>query len=134
IIFTDIRMPHLNGLEMLRRLRALPGYENTPIVAVSASSLEHERHYYLTQGFQEFIGKPYAFDDVFSALKHYLHVAFDTDNNISEPEPADDTPVDLSLIANRLKELAEAAASGEMSVAKKIITAFTTHQLGKHRH
>ncbi|WP_049631214.1 ATP-binding protein [Cellvibrio sp. pealriver] len=134
IIFTDIRMPYLNGLEMLRRLRALPGYSSTPIVAVSASSLEHERAYYLTQGFQEFIGKPYAFDDVFAALKHYVHVHFDTDANVSETEQEDAGPVDLSLLAGRLQELAEFAASGEMSASKKIITAFTAEQLGKQRH
>lgn len=134
IIFTDIRMPHLNGLEMLRRLRVLPGYSNTPIVAVSASSLEHERAYYLTQGFQEFIGKPYAFDDVFAALKHYVHVNFDTDNTIIEPEIENNIPVDISPISSRLQELADAAASGEMSASKIIINALTIDQLGKLRH
>src|SRR5690606_971865 len=83
IIFTDIRMPGLNGLEMLRQLRERPSYSTTPVVAVSASSLEHERTYYLAQGFQEFIGKPYSFDDIFNALRHFTAAIFEGDDAIA---------------------------------------------------
>lgn len=135
IIFTDIRMPHLNGLEMLRRLRVLPAYSNTPMVAVSASSLEHERTYYLAQGFQEFIGKPYAFDDVFKALQHYAEVSFDGESDaIIESNNIDDADVDLNLIRSVLQELVAVAASGDMTASKKIIGELSAQQLGKQRH
>lgn len=135
IIFTDIRMPHLNGLEMLRRLRVLPAYSNTPMVAVSASSLEHERTYYLAQGFQEFIGKPYAFDDVFKALQHYAQVDFDNViGAVSEDNVVDEVGVDLNIIKPVLQELAGVAASGDMTASKKIIGDLSVTQLGKQRH
>ncbi len=138
IIFTDIRMPHLNGLEMLRRVRSLPGYNSVPVVAVSASSLEHERTYYLTNGFQEFIGKPYAFDDVFTALKNYLSVSFDereaaTDNN-EKNDAQSDTCMNITSIAATLAELADCAASGDMTASKKIIATLDVQQLGKQHH
>jgi len=135
IIFTDIRMPHLNGLEMLRRLRVLPAYSNTPMVAVSASSLEHERTYYLAQGFQEFIGKPYAFDDVFKALQHYAEVSFDgAAETAYEDNTIDDANVDLNLINPLLQELVTVAASGDMTASKKIIGELSAEQLGKQRY
>ncbi|WP_062063149.1 ATP-binding protein [Cellvibrio sp. OA-2007] len=135
IVFTDIRMPYLNGLEMFRRLRALPNYNNTPIVAVSASSLEHERSYYLAQGFQEFIGKPYAFDDVFKALQHHAQISFEGEAEpATEDQPPDDTYVDLTQIKPLLQELAATAASGDMTASKKIIAELNAAQLGKQRH
>ena len=135
IIFTDIRMPHLNGLEMLRRLRLLPAYSNTPMVAVSASSLEHERTYYLAQGFQEFIGKPYAFEDVFKALQQYAQVSFDGESEpVVEVNETDDADVDLNSIKPVLQELAAVAASGNMTLSKKIISDLSAEQLGRQRH
>jgi len=135
IVFTDIRMPYLNGLDMLRRLRALPGYSETPIVAVSASSMEHERTYYLKQGFQEFIGKPYAFEDVFKALQQYAQINFAAVVESAREQDAIDTAhTDLTIITPILQELARAAASGDMSASKKWISELTVEQLGKQRH
>lgn len=135
IIFTDIRMPNLNGLEMLRRLRVLPDYGNTPMVAVSASSLEHERTYYLAQGFQEFIGKPYAFEDVFKALQHYAQVIFDGESeSVIEDNTINDANVDLNIFKTILQELATVAASGDMMTSKKIIGELSIEKLGKQRH
>ena len=135
IIFTDIRMPHLNGLEMLRRLRELPNYSETPIVAVSASSLEHERAYYLAQGFQEFIGKPYGFDDVFKALHNFARVKFEDAPEAPEEENAiADSEVDLQLIKPQLQLLADVAESGNVSACKNLINQLTLEQLGNRRH
>ena len=74
IVFSDIRMPHMNGVEMIERLRADPFTAALPVVAVSASSLEHERRFYIENGFQDFIGKPYPFQDVYRALVDYAGV------------------------------------------------------------
>lgn len=135
IVFTDIRMPHLNGLEMLYRLRSLAGYSDIPIVAVSASSLEHERAYYLSRGFQEFIGKPYAFDDVFKALQRYAKVKFDGASYCAQAAVViDDAAVDLNPLKPLLKNLAGVAASGDMTACKRIVSELTIEQLGKQRH
>ncbi len=135
IIFTDIRMPGINGLEMLRRLRAQPGYQATPIVAVSASSLEHERAFYLAEGFQDFIGKPYAFEDIFKALRRFTGVSFEGEETVSAPANtvSEEAQADIASVKPELEELARHAASGDMSSSKKIILALTPAQLGSQR-
>lgn len=138
IVFTDIRMPGINGLEMFRQLRARANYQTTPIVAVSASSLEHERSYYLAQGFQEFIGKPYAFDDIYNALRHFTRAHFDGDNHHEKPVPNPAVELlqqpDLQPIKLLLNEFVAAAASGDMGNCKKMMAELTAEQLGKQRH
>jgi CheY-like chemotaxis protein len=36
LIITDINMPNLNGLEMIKQLRQRPGFESIPIMAITA--------------------------------------------------------------------------------------------------
>ncbi len=133
IIFTDIRMPGINGLEMLRRLRAQPGYQTTPIVAVSASSLEHERAFYLAEGFQDFIGKPYVFEDFFNALRRFTCVRFLVETETTPEIHHDEIQANIADIKPELEALARHAASGDMSSSKKIILALTSAQLGHQR-
>ncbi len=139
IIFTDIRMPGMNGLEMFRQLRLRDNYQQTPIVAVSASSLEHERSYYLAQGFQEFIGKPYAFDDIVKALRQFTAARFTDDAEVKlagENHPALSLlqQPDLAAQKNLLAELNKAAASGDMAKCKKIMAEFSAENIGAQRH
>ncbi len=71
LVFTDIRMPVLDGLGLLRQIRQHWG-EALPVVAVSASSLEHERRFYVGEGFQDFVGKPYDLQEIYRLLRRYL--------------------------------------------------------------
>lgn len=136
IIFTDIRMPGINGLDMLRKLRTEPAYSTTPIVAVSASSLEHERAFYLAEGFQDFIGKPYAFEDIFSSLRTFTGASFigEEGNEVSTGVDEEFVVTEIAAIRTELETLARYAASGDMSNSKKMIASLTPEQLGSQRH
>jgi signal transduction histidine kinase/ActR/RegA family two-component response regulator len=74
IVFSDIRMPRLDGLQMLRALREDARLRRLPLIAVSASSLEHERRFYISQGFQDFVSKPYDFEAIYAALAEHAKV------------------------------------------------------------
>jgi PAS domain S-box-containing protein len=136
IVFSDIRMPRMNGVEMIERLRADPFTAALPVVAVSASSLEHERRFYIGNGFQDFIGKPYLFQDVYRALVDYAGVRM---------HPVD-APVDAARIAvaplavvlapglrEQLRALAAAASSGQLGAVGKLMEAVPPEAIGVER-
>ena len=59
LILMDIQMPGIDGLEAARRIRALGGAAaQTPIVALTANVLAHQRRAYLDAGMDGVVGKP----------------------------------------------------------------------------
>ena len=59
IVFLDIHMPVLGGREALERLRERPAWDQVKVVAISASTMEHQQQEILADGFDDFIGKPF---------------------------------------------------------------------------
>jgi signal transduction histidine kinase/CheY-like chemotaxis protein len=76
LVWMDIRMPILDGLEATRRIRALPEGAATKIVALTAHALEEERARIMAAGCDDFIRKPYRDAEVFDALAKHLGVRF----------------------------------------------------------
>ncbi len=58
VVISDIGMPEMNGYELAETLRALPGYETIPIVAVTGYSMFDDRNRSLSAGFNEHVTKP----------------------------------------------------------------------------
>jgi CheY-like chemotaxis protein len=59
LILMDVQMPGIDGLEAARRIRALGGpVAGTPIVALTANVLAHQRQSYLEAGMDGVVGKP----------------------------------------------------------------------------
>ena len=54
----DIFLPGMNGYDVLAALRAHPRIERMPVVAVTASAMEHDRVRMLASGFDACIAKP----------------------------------------------------------------------------
>jgi CheY-like chemotaxis protein len=53
----DMQMPRLNGLDATRRIRALPGYEETPILGLTANAFPQDREACLQAGMNTHIAK-----------------------------------------------------------------------------
>ena len=77
IVFLDIRMPGIDGVETLRRLVDEHGSGAFKKVAVTASALVHQRQQYLDAGFEEYINKPFHKEDVYMVLAQLLGVEFE---------------------------------------------------------
>jgi len=58
MVISDIGMPEMNGYQLATALRALPGYERVPMVAVTGYSMFDDRSSSLTAGFNEHVTKP----------------------------------------------------------------------------
>lgn len=76
LIFMDIRMPVMDGMEATRRIKATEAGRNTKIVAVTAHALEEERQEILASGCDEFIRKPLRENEIFEAIAKHLGVTF----------------------------------------------------------
>ncbi|MEO6281430.1 response regulator [Roseateles sp.] len=58
LVLMDLQMPVLDGLAATRRLRELPGFENLPVLAMTAHALAEERAQCLAAGMHGHIAKP----------------------------------------------------------------------------
>jgi signal transduction histidine kinase/CheY-like chemotaxis protein/streptogramin lyase len=76
VVFMDMRMPGMDGLETLRRLREKEAGREVIAVAISASVLEHERQAFLGAGFVDFVAKPFTVERICACLETHLGVGF----------------------------------------------------------
>lgn len=58
VIISDIGMPQMNGYELARAVRELPGYEAVPMVALTGYSKFDDRQRSLDAGFNAHLTKP----------------------------------------------------------------------------
>jgi CheY-like chemotaxis protein len=71
-VFMDVQMPHLNGLEATRAIRDLPGYQLTPILAMTANAFEEDKVLCLAAGMSDFLAKPFKPDEMYATLLRWL--------------------------------------------------------------
>ena len=72
LILMDLQMPKMNGLAATRAIRALPGRQDTPIVALTANVLSEDRRDCLAAGMNDFIAKPVELEALFTTLLQWL--------------------------------------------------------------
>lgn len=63
VILLDIRMPHVNGVEMFQQLKENPATANIPVIAITAYAMDDDREKFLGLGFDGYMAKPF---DIFS--------------------------------------------------------------------
>ncbi|MEW6514106.1 MAG: ATP-binding protein [Pseudomonadota bacterium] len=72
LILLDMQMPKLNGVEAARKIRALPAYAHTPIIAVTANAFNDDREVCLAAGMNDHIAKPVDPDALYTTLLKWL--------------------------------------------------------------
>ena len=71
-ILMDLALPGIDGFETIRRIRAIDGFQNTPIVVLSAYTGLSTYDTALRAGSNYFMAKPIDFDDLSALLKEIL--------------------------------------------------------------
>jgi signal transduction histidine kinase/ActR/RegA family two-component response regulator len=72
LILMDMQMPNLNGVDATRAIRQLPGYEEIPILAMTANAFDDDRKTCLNAGMNDHLGKPVDPDHMFQVLLNWL--------------------------------------------------------------
>jgi len=72
IVFMDIQMPEIDGLEATRRIRALDEHKDLPIIALSANVFKDDVEECLNAGMNGHLGKPFDIEKIYIELHKYL--------------------------------------------------------------
>jgi two-component system sensor histidine kinase BarA len=74
LIFMDIQMPVMDGLETTRRIRALEGNEvRTPVVALTAHAMTDQKAELLLAGLDDYLSKPVSEAQLIHAIRRWIH-------------------------------------------------------------
>lgn len=104
LIWMDRRMPVLDGVEATRRIRSLPGGDKVKIVAVTASVLSEQRQELGKAGMDDFVNKPYRFEELYDCMAQHLGLHYLYADDVSAPRPTQPlTPAMLATVDPELR-------------------------------
>ncbi len=71
-VLVDVQLPGISGFDVLAALRWEASGERIPVVAVTASAMEHDRRRILAAGFDAYQPKPVNIHQLIETLRHLL--------------------------------------------------------------
>ena len=87
LIWMDVRMPLMDGVEATRRIKSTEAGVHTKIIALTAHALEDERREILAAGCDDFVRKPYRDFEILDALSKHLGIRYrHSDSGSTETE------------------------------------------------
>jgi len=129
IIFMDVRMPVMDGVEAAKRIRQQFPVEAMKLVCFTASAMAHEESRYRQCGFDDFIAKPFRVDRICRCLRELLQARFE--EAAAAPAAGESTVLVLASVylpPDLLKRLRTAAREASATQLKKCVASL--EQLG----
>ena len=83
LIFMDIMMPKMNGIETLENLKNIVGFK-MPVVALTADVISGMEEKYISKGFDDCLAKPIVEEELYYMLKKFLKETEEKDVIIEE--------------------------------------------------
>jgi two-component system chemotaxis response regulator CheY len=72
MVVTDLNMPGLDGIELIRRLRKLSQYRFTPIIMLTTESQDSKKQEGKTAGASGWIVKPFTPEQLIGVIKKFI--------------------------------------------------------------
>jgi PAS domain S-box-containing protein len=69
LIFMDVQMPEMDGLQATAAIRADERWKHLPIIAMTAHAMKGDRERFLEAGMDDYLGKPLRFQDMLAAIR-----------------------------------------------------------------
>ncbi|WP_226663677.1 ATP-binding protein [Microbulbifer aggregans] len=73
IIFMDIQLPGLDGIEATQKIRQMRQICNIPVIGLSAAAFTEQKNAALSAGMNDYLAKPVAFPQLISAINKNLN-------------------------------------------------------------
>jgi CheY-like chemotaxis protein len=74
VILMDINLGKgMDGLQAVKEIRKIPGYEDTPIIAVTGYALKGDRELMIEGGCSDYIPKPFDRETIETMMKKVLY-------------------------------------------------------------
>lgn len=99
LIFMDIQLPGMDGIETTQQIRRLVGGSKLPVIALTANALPGDREHYLAAGLNDYISKPIDPLELQRLLVRWLHKEKPAHQKISAQSIRDFTPLKQAGIA-----------------------------------
>ena len=72
IVFMDIHMPIMNGMEATQKIRQLPAMQSLPVIALTADAFEEQHRRFVEAGVDAVLIKPYKKSQVEAAIIEHV--------------------------------------------------------------
>jgi CheY-like chemotaxis protein len=72
LVLLDIRLPGINGLEMIAQMRSDPRTAHIPVIGITASGIADDRELATAAGMNEFLRKPLNLSELHTLIRRYV--------------------------------------------------------------
>ncbi|MFQ5461698.1 MAG: response regulator [Phycisphaerae bacterium] len=102
LVFMDVQMPEMDGLEATRRIRAQARFKQLPIIAMTAHAMKGDRARCLDTGMSDYINKPVSMEKLRTIFQKWwrktqLHASGTSEppatTAIEAPNPVEEVPI-----------------------------------------
>ncbi|MEG3941861.1 ATP-binding protein [Microcoleus sp. S36b_A3] len=127
LIWMDLRMPVLDGFQAAQKIRTLPNGSNTKIIALSANAFVKTQELAMSNGFDDFVAKPFRETVIFEKMALHLGVRYIYEEESSRKSEQDEPVVQLTskslsvLPRELIEKLYKAAACGDEQAVRLLI-------------
>jgi signal transduction histidine kinase/DNA-binding response OmpR family regulator/HPt (histidine-containing phosphotransfer) domain-containing protein len=97
LVFMDVHMPEMDGLEATRRIRerqAKGNKEPVPIVALTANAMQGDDETCLAAGMDDYVSKPFDRKQIWNVLEKWLGAGASCTPDASNPDSDDEEGID----------------------------------------
>lgn len=72
LVLLDVMLPYIDGFEVVQIVRARAGWENTPVVMLTAKTMEQDIVRALDAGANDYIVKPFQPSELLARIRRFL--------------------------------------------------------------